>query len=408
MNFGKRAFKSLLKPALIVLIAVTISANYRPIQEKVHNGIYWVYEQNETIGDALFEFNRTVFNGTEFDTERLTKHAIYSSYPSVVMITTRSTTPGNNSGGTGTGFFTKIEGNHAWVVTNNHVIGEAKLQPGKWAVTVNTAIDMWTYDAEIIGVDEIADIAVLKITKQDNEKWETLEWEDPEKIGVGSPVTVVGHGMSLPWTSTSGIISYAGRFGTRPYSLMLQIDAVINQGNSGGPVIGSNGKVVGVAQSILSPGRGVPGWDGVGMAVSSAQAQRSIDYIMSPKYASTGYVPYAEYPFALATFELKDVKNIDREDRYYAYFDYSQQTEKTPQTVGQASGLKQGDILLEINREPVRSSWGVLTRIVLAFPGDEWNVKVRRDGKDIDVKVVLREMDRKQLLTSLAKPSGGR
>ena len=408
MNFGKRAFKSLFKSALIVLIAVIISANYRPIQEQIHKGIYWINDFNETAADALYEFNRVVFNGAEFDTERYTKRAIYSGYESVVMISTTSTLPGVRSGGLGTGFFVKIDDNSGWIVTNHHVITEAVTNPSLWKVSVNTAMDMWEYDAEIIGVDEIADIAVLKITKQDNEEWEALAWEDPDKITIGMPVTVVGHGMSLAWSGTTGIISYAGRYGTRPYSLMVQIDAVINRGNSGGPVIGSNGKVIGVAQSLLSPGRDLPGWDGVGLAVGAGQAKRAFDYIMSSEYKEKGYVPYAEYPLALGTFELVDVIGIDRKDRHYAYVDYSNQTDDSTKTAGEESGLQQGDVLLEINGENVNTSWGVLSRTVLALPGDTWTVKVKRGSDTKEIDVVLREMDREQLLMAIAKPGGGR
>ena len=401
MEIKKRRFKSLLNAVLIILIAVIVSANYRPIQEKIHIGIYWVYEQNETVGDALFAVNRIIFNGTNFDRERLTKHAIYKSYPSVVLISTQSAVPGNLGGGTGTGFFIKVNDTDAYIVTNNHVIGQAYVSPALWNVTVNTATDMWSYEAEIVGVDEVSDIAVLKILKKDNEEWEAMEWETSTTVGVGSPITVLGHGMSLPWTATSGIISYNGRFGSRPYNLMLQIDAVINQGNSGGPVLSSSGKVIGIAESILSPGRSIPGWDGVGMAVSSEQAQRSIKYILSPQYVSKGYVPYARYPFNLGTFTIDDVKDIPEKDRYYSYFDYTSQEDDATVTIGQESGLLQGDILLKLNGEDVRTSWTIMKKIVVAFPGDEWTVTVKREDKILDIVVVLREMDRDRLLSSL-------
>jgi S1-C subfamily serine protease len=407
MNFGKTA-KSLFKAALIVLIAVIINANYRPIQEQIHKGIYWLNDINETAADAVYEVNRVVFNGTEFDSERFTKRAIYSGYESVVMISTTSTLPGVTLGGLGTGFFIKTDNNSGWIITNHHVIAEAVNNPSLWKVSVNTAMHMWEYSAEIVGVDEIADIAVLKITKQDNEEWEALAWEDNDKIGVGMPITVVGHGMSLAWTATAGIVSYAGRYGSRPYSAMVQIDAVINRGNSGGPVIGSNGKVVGVAQSLLSPGRPIPGWDGVGMAISAGQAERAFDYIMSSEYKEKGYVPYAESPLSLGTLKFADVKDINTEDRHYAYIDYSNQTDNSTKTVGEESGLQQGDIVLEVNGENVRTSWSVLSKTILALPGEEWIIKVRRNNKDVDVTVVLREIDRTQLLMALAIPGSGK
>ena len=90
--------------------------------------------------------------------------------------------------------------------------------------------------------------------------------------------------MGMTFSATQGSVVYKDRYGSRPYNLMLQVDAVINQGNSGGPVINMDGNVVGVAQSILSPARQIPGWDGVGLAVGAKTTQRSIDFIMSPHY----------------------------------------------------------------------------------------------------------------------------
>ena len=402
MIFSKNIIMKVLSAAAIILASTIINANYRPIQEKIHVGINWVYKQNNPLGDALYAVNKAVFNGASFDIERQTKHAIYSGFSNVVMIRVTSTNPQVQMGGTGSGFIVQIEGNDAWIMTNHHVIAEESRDPEGWKISVNTAMDMWTYDATLVGVDEISDIAIIIITIQDNEEWEAVEFDD--EAGVGDPVTILGHGMSLPWTSTSGIISYKDRYGTRPYSLMLQVDAVINQGNSGGPVMSSDGKVVGVAQSILSPGRQIPGWDGVGMAVSAAQAQRSMNYIMSPQYIAKGYVPYAEYPLSMATFELKDVVDIDDEDRHYAYIDYPENSQDT--TVGELAGLLQGDILLEINGEPARSSWIVLKKTVMAFPGDEWDIKVLRGEDEVLITIALREMPREKLLQSLNPPRG--
>lgn len=402
MIFNKNTVKKALGIIAILLASTIINANYRPIQESVHAGINWIYKQNKPLGDALFSFNSTVFNGAKFDSERQTKNAIYTGYSNIVMIRVMSTDPAVVQGGTGTGFIVKIEGDDAWIMTNHHVVAEEHNNPDGWNVSVNTAIDMWSYDATLVGVDEVADIAIIKITKQDNEDWEAAEFAN--EVGVGDPVTVLGHGLSLPYTSTTGIVSYKDRYGTRPYSLMLQVDAVINQGNSGGPVMSSDGKVVGVAQSILSPGRRVPGWDGVGMAVSAAQAQRAMNYILSPQYTAKGYVPYAEYPLSVASFKLEDVVEVESEERHYAYIDYLSNQAKT---VGELAGLMQGDVLLSINDEPIRSSWPILKKTVMAFPGDEWDVRVLRGDDEVLITIALREMSRDKLLQSL-NPLRGR
>lgn len=383
----------------IVLATVIITANYRPIQEKIHDGIYWITKKNTKLGEALFEINKAIFNGTEFDLERSTKNSIYNAFSNTVMVSTMHKEPSRtNPGGTGTGFFVKIEDNEAWILTNHHVVADAWEDNENWTVTVFTALDMWSYKATIVGVDEVVDVAIIKISKLEDEKWEAVEWEDPKNIGPGNPVTVVGHGMSMPWSSTAGIVTYSGRFGTRPYNLMLQVDAVINQGNSGGPIFGSNGKVYGVSQSILSPARSIPGWDGVGLAVSSEQAQRSMNYIMSPEYVSKGYVPYSEYPFSLGTFKFEDVKDIKKEDRHFAYIDYSNKNEDEPNTLGEDAGLLQGDIILDIDGENIYSSWKILRKTILSMPGDIWNVKVKRGDEELTFTISLREMDRNELL----------
>ena len=98
---------------------------------------------------------------------------------------------------------------------------------------------------------------MIKIEKKENEEWHALEFHErvDEEVTEGDTVVVVGHGMSLPYTASSGMVNYVNRFGTGIYTLHMQIDAVINQGNSGGPVMTTDGKVAGIIVSILSPGR---------------------------------------------------------------------------------------------------------------------------------------------------------
>ena len=132
-----------------------------------------------------------------------------------------------NQSGRGTGWFYKIDGDDAYIVTNHHVIDSAITNAETVELKIATGMDMWDYDAEIIGVDEIADIAVIKITKKDNEEWETLEFEEYDEIGVGDSVAILGHGMGMTFTATQGTITYKDRYG-QDHNLMLQVDAVIN------------------------------------------------------------------------------------------------------------------------------------------------------------------------------------
>ena len=393
--------------ALTVYISVAINAYYRPIQEAIHNGVVWAYGKNETFGDIVYEVNAFLFNGKDFDRERSSKKVIYTAYSQVVMVNVLPKDLNNPSArgmaGRGTGWFYKIDGNDAYVITNHHVIDSAIKDPDSVRLMVATGIDMWDYDAEIIGVDEIADIAVLKIQKKDNEEWETLEIEDHDEIGVGDSVAIVGHGMGMSFSATQGSVVYKDRYGSRPYNLMLQVDAVINQGNSGGPIINMDGKVVGVAQSILSPARQIPGWDGVGLGVGAKNAKRSIEYIMGPQYNAKGYVPYAELPFSMGSVEFDTVKDTPKDQRHHALIDYSAQAEGAEKTVGELAGLQQGDIIMEVNGERIGSTFGIIKRIVYAFPGDEWEVKIRRGEEEIMFTIALREFDRNKLLSAATR-----
>jgi S1-C subfamily serine protease len=187
---------------------------------------------------------------------------------------------------------------------------------------------------------------------------------------------------------------------------MVQTDAVINQGNSGGPILNLEGNVIGVAQAIYSPGRKLPGWDGVGVAISSDQALRAFEYIMSPHYASKGYVPYAEFPFSLATLELEDVKDLHRDERHMTYINYPELEEgaqPTIKTVGELAGLLQDDLIISINGEKIENSFGVMRLTLQAFPGDLWDVTIKRGDELISLKIALNEFDHKKIIKSITK-----
>ena len=421
--------KKLKTPLLLmlatVMASVMINTHYRSIQETIHEGISWVWKKNKPVGEAIYDVNAFLFNGAGFDHERRIKDYIYSSYPSVVMVnvfpkeSAQSNPLVQRKAGRGTGFFVATDDTSATIMTNYHVIEGYLGSEEVLNLKVNTAMDMWMYDAEIIGYDQVSDIAILKITKQDSEEWEALEFADYKDISEGDPVVVIGHGMSMPWNSTQGIVTYDGRFGQRPYSLMLQVDAVINQGNSGGPVIGEDAKVFGVAQSILSPARQIPGWDGVGLAVGVRQAKRSMDYILSDTYAEKGYVPYVDLLFNSKNFEIEDVVDIKRKDRHMSYFVNPEpagvqapEMEAPPVKLnaGQIAGMQEGDIILELNGESVYTAFKIFVETMYALPGDTVIIKVLRGEEELEFTLTYIETDFDELikLVNNRQAPGGR
>ena len=401
-----RVLGKLARLLIVVSIAVVITAYYRPIQQSIHKGIANVYDVNETLGEALYHINGFLLNGKHFDTERSQKFVIYENYTRIVIVNVVNEAVTNTAfNGRGTGFFVKVTDTEGYIITNHHVI-ESAIDSEDTKIKIQTAEDYWTYDAEIVGYDEVADIGVLKITKQDNEDWKTLKFADRDDYNTGDPVVIIGHGMGMPWTTTQGYITHSNRFGLRPYALMVQTDAVINQGNSGGPILNLEGNVIGVAQAIYSPGRKLPGWDGVGVAISSDQALRAFEYIMSPHYASKGYVPYAEFPFSLATLELEDVKDLHRDERHMTYINYPELEEgaqPTIKTLGELAGLLQDDLIISINGEKIENSFGVMRLTLQAFPGDLWDVTIKRGDELISLKIALNEFDHKKIIKSITK-----
>ena len=419
LKFKNNTFfkKPLVRTTSIVLLAIVLStitnAYYRDIQEKIHDGIGYIYDKNETIGQAVYDVNAFLLNGNAFDQERRAKDVIYDSFGKVVVLSVFAPDNPelNGMSGRGTGFIIDVDETSATIVTNYHVVDSYIDRPEVFKLNVQTAMDMWSYEATVVGYDQVTDIAVIKINKREDEEWEAIEWGTKDDYNTGTPVVVIGHGMSMSWTSTQGHVVYKDRFGMRPYNLMLQVDAVINQGNSGGPIFNDRGQVIGVAQSIYSPGRTIPGWDGVGMAVSVEQVRRSVDYIRSPQYNAKGYVPYVDFPFKLGSFLFEEIKDIPDEDRHYAYFDYSDAKPDAVPTVGQLAGFEQGDVLIEIDGVEVINSFKVLRDTLTAFPGDIWKVTVLRGEELITIDVAMRETDHKALITAITsreKARGGK
>jgi S1-C subfamily serine protease len=136
-----------------------------------------------------------------------------------------------------------------YILTNNHVIGNAA------DVIRVTLADNREFDAEVVGIDEITDLAVLKISVTG---LQPLPWADSSKLRVAEWVLAVGNPFSLSQTVTLGIVSAVNRPDPMSIRGFIQTDAAINPGNSGGPLLNANGEVVGINMLVRSgPGAGL-------------------------------------------------------------------------------------------------------------------------------------------------------
>ena len=167
------------------------------------------------------------------------------------------------------------------IVTNEHVI------QGASSVTV-TFDDQSTYKATIVGSDESTDLAVLKVNAPAS-VLHPLSFGDSSTVAVGDGVVAVGDPYQLDDTVTSGIVSAVGREITSPNNMpienAIQTDAAINHGNSGGPLLNLDAKVIGITAQIQSQGGGN---EGIGFAIPSSTVQS-----VTSQLIQTGKVEHA-------------------------------------------------------------------------------------------------------------------
>ena len=285
--------------------------------------------------------------------------------------------------GVGTGFFINDQG---YIVTNAHVVkGAQDLTIYYWSSPLEFN------KAQIIGVDAIADIAVIKIEPLLPTPY--VEWGDSEKVRLGEDVVAIGHGMSMPWSVTKGIISYTHR--QKPGSPMIvynQSDAVINQGNSGGPLFNMNGEVIGVNTLLFSQ---TGSFSGVGFSLPSVLAERSVRHIMNTaEYDSDGnitkqgFVTYPAIGIHVTTVETKEERQelLDKGIKSIVIID------QTPEDgAAYEAGLLKGDIITFVDGNEIITSLDLIKQLWYNEIGDTVDVVVIRNDEKLTIPVTLKE-----------------
>lgn len=287
--------------------------------------------------------------------------------------------PDQNQFGMGTGFF--ISEN--LIVTNYHVIANAK-ELKVYAYNYPFAIE----DVEIVGYSEEVDIAVLRIKGIPySDPPVTLQWSQEKPI-MGDRVYAFGHGLGQFWSLTEGIISttYRGSFtgaeGSNVkgsvYVHYYQTDAVINQGNSGGPLLDKNGHVVGINTLIISP-KGY--YIGYGYAIPFELAKRVVTDIIE-----TGTF---KKPYIGISMQVVEDKELYSSIRELGYDSVIQIQSLTPDGAAEKSGLLVGDVIIKFDNELIVATPDVIEILWNKYPGDEVDIMVLRDGQLVTQKLIL-------------------
>jgi len=267
--------------------------------------------------------------------------------------------------GLGSGFILDPEG---WLVTNHHVVDGAD------SVTVRLS-DGRTFDAEIVGVDDKTNLALLSIEADDALPYVKLG--DSDEIRVGEDVMAVGNPFGLGGTVTSGIVSAKGRnISDGPYAEFLQTDAAINKGNSGGPLFNMDGEVVGVNSAIYSP---TGGSVGVGFAVTSNIVDLIVDDLKEDGKIDRGWLGVAIQD---VTPELAAALGLNAPTGALV-------ASVLPDSPADGEILA-GDVILEFGGKKVPNSSALPKLVAATEDGAEADIVVYRSG---DEKVVKVEID---------------
>jgi serine protease Do len=267
--------------------------------------------------------------------------------------------------GQGSGFIIDPSG---YVVTNNHVVGQAE------SVRVELA-DGRDLPAKVVGTDPKTDLALLKIEAGDN--LPTVKFGDSDKLRVGEWVLAMGNPFGLGGTATAGIVSARGRqIGAGPYDDFIQTDAPINPGNSGGPLFNTAGEVVGVNAAIFSPSGGNIG---IGFAVPSALAQNVVAQLQQSGKVERGWLGVSmqrldqDLASALAIKESKGVLIGGVE----------------PNGPAAKAGVQPGDVVTAVDGRAIVIPRDLAEAVAGVKPGGVVTLQLLRDGRPVEQRVTL-------------------
>lgn len=257
-----------------------------------------------------------------------------------------------------------------YVLTNNHVVQAAD----EIAVALS---DGRRVDARLVGSDPETDLAVLKIDLPD---LPVMIFGRSETLKVGDVVLAIGNPFNVGQTVTMGIVSALGRtnLGINTFENFIQTDAAINEGNSGGALVDSNGHLVGINTAIFSR---TGGSIGIGFAIPTSIVTQVMDEIVQNGRVKRGYFGIELYDI---TPELVDALRLKRKEGVVV----RGVLRNGPAGNG---GMEPGDVIVAINGVNVSERRAMLNQIAQLEPGATATVHVLRDAKEMNLKIRVGE-----------------
>jgi serine protease Do len=264
----------------------------------------------------------------------------------------------------GSGFIIKSDG---VILTNAHVVRDAK------RVTVKLA-DRREYEAKVLGIDTVTDIAVLKI---DAKNLPTVRVGDANQLEVGDYVLAIGQPYGFEESASAGIVSAKGRSLPGDSSVpFIQTDVAVNPGNSGGPLFDSGGAVIGINSQIYS---NTGGYEGVSFAIPINVALKVQDAIVK-----NGKVEHARLGVQVQPLSQQLANSFKLDGPAGALV-----AKVEPGSAAEKAGIKTGDVILKLNGEALNDAGDLSAKVGMAQPGDKATLEIWRDGSAKTITATL-------------------
>lgn len=358
---------------VLVLVAVgDIVVNYVPLKEIFSKNVKYVTEKEVTV------------------TDKGISDAVSKLYDASVIVEVG--TSEDKLSGWGSGFVYKTDDKYGYIFTNHHVVDGAKSI--KIVLSNETEVT-----GELVGSDEYADVAVVKIPK--DKVIAVAEIGKSEDVLVGDTIFAIGTPVSLEYsfTVTRGILSgknrmvemsssskksYYGQSGDSWYMNLLQIDASINSGNSGGPLANSNGEVIGITNSKLSSstlsGASI---ENMGFAIPIEDALSVAEYL-----ENNGKVTRPVLGVTMTSVEGAEYNGVKISDSITSG---AVITDVSSGSTADAAKLKKGDVIIKLDDYKIKDYKYLKYYLYRYRVGDKVKITYIRDGKEKTVEVTLKD-----------------
>jgi S1-C subfamily serine protease len=280
--------------------------------------------------------------------------------------------------GGGSGFIVSSDG---MVLTNKHVVSDGTAD---YTVLTN---DGKKYPAKVLAKDSVQDLAIIKI---EGSNFPVVKLGDSSKLQIGQTVITIGNALGeFRNTVSVGVISGLGRTITasggdliETIEDVIQTDAAINQGNSGGPLLNLKGEVIGVNTATVS------GAQNIGFAIPINKGKRDIEQVKAKGKIT---YPFLGVSYILINEKVKEENNLPVAEGAWIIAGQQGGSAIYSGSPAEKVGLKEGDIILEFNGEKITSE-NSLAKIIMKYnPEDKITLKILRDGKEKIFEVILSE-----------------